>query len=215
MEASTQETMKNQTWKDVLAEENGKAYFTQLIAFVEGERAQGKEIYPPTAEVFTALKLVEFHAVKVVILGQDPYFNPGQAHGLCFSVKPGVPPPPSLVNIYKEIKADLGLPIPSHGYLEHWAKQGILLLNSVMTVERGKPFSHAKRGWEQFTDTIIAKLNTERSGLIFMLWGTPAQKKAAFVDAQKHVILKAPHPSPLSASRGFIGCKHFSKCNQL
>jgi uracil-DNA glycosylase len=207
------------TWRDVLRDEREKPYFTDLLAFIENERAKGVVIYPKNSEVFNAFTLTPFESVRVVILGQDPYHGPGQAHGLSFSVKPPVPPPPSLVNIFSELHRDLGLwsaspnQRPANGSLEGWARQGVLLLNAVLTVEANKPGSHANRGWERFTDYVIQQLNQGRSGLVFLLWGSYAQKKAAFLDRTKHLVLEAPHPSPLSAYRGFIGCGHFSKAN--
>ena len=171
--------------------------------------------HPPQNEVFSAFSLTEFDQVKVVILGQDPYHRPNQAHGLSFSVKPPVTPPPSLVNIYKELSTDIeGFVIPHHGYLVEWAKQGVLLLNTVLTVEEGKANSHANWGWEAFTDKVIAQLNAHRENIVFLLWGSHAQKKGAFIDRNKHCVLTAPHPSPLAAHRGFFGCHHFSKANE-
>ena len=201
------------TWVDVLAREKKEAYFQEVVAFVEKERASGKVIYPRNAEVFNALALTPFEEVKVVILGQDPYHGPNQAHGLCFSVKPPTPPPPSLVNIFLELNKDLGIARPKHGDLESWAKQGVLLLNAVLTVEDGKPGSHANKGWERFTSKVIEELNARRQNVVFLLWGAYAQKKAEFVDRSRHLVLTAPHPSPLSAHRGFLGCKHFSQAN--
>ncbi|MBP8220333.1 MAG: uracil-DNA glycosylase [Aeromonadaceae bacterium] len=203
-------------WADVIGVEKEQAYFKQTLAFVRQEREAGKLIYPPVADVFNAFKYTEFDRVRVVILGQDPYHGPRQAHGLCFSVQPGVATPPSLVNIYKELARDIpGFQIPSHGHLVSWAAQGILLLNTVLTVEAGMAHSHAKLGWEQFTDRVIAALNAERSGIVFLLWGSHAQKKGQFIDRQRHHVLMAPHPSPLSAHRGFLGCGHFSQTNRL
>ena len=203
-------------WSDVIGVEKEQAYFKQTLAFVRQEREAGKLIYPPAADVFNAFKYTEFDQVRVVILGQDPYHGPQQAHGLCFSVLPGVATPPSLVNIYKELARDIpGFQIPPHGYLVSWAAQGVLLLNTVLTVEAGMAHSHAKLGWEQFTDRVIATLNAERSGIVFLLWGSHAQKKGQFIDRQKHHVLMAPHPSPLSAHRGFLGCGHFSETNRL
>jgi uracil-DNA glycosylase len=184
-----------------------------LQDFLDAEIAAGKIIYPPKGQWFRALELTPLNQVRVVILGQDPYHGPGQAHGLSFSVPPGVRPPPSLMNIYKELGSDLGIARPSHGYLEHWAKQGVLLLNSVLTVEMAKAASHSKLGWEHFTDAIIALVNDNPEPVVFMLWGAHAHKKAARVDASRHLVLKAAHPSPLSAHNGFLGCKHFSQCN--
>lgn len=205
-----------QTWSDVLGQEKLQPYFQETLNFVRNERESGKIIYPPAADVFNAFKYTEFSDVNVVILGQDPYHGPNQAHGLCFSVLPGVATPPSLVNIYKELKRDIPeFEIPAHGYLLSWAKQGVLLLNTVLTVEAGKAHSHAKTGWEQFTDRVIAALNEHREGIVFLLWGSHAQKKGQYIDRNKHHVLMAPHPSPLSAHRGFLGCGHFSRTNQL
>lgn len=184
-----------------------------LQGFLDAELAAGKTIFPPQGAWFRALELTPLDKVRVVILGQDPYHGPGQAHGLCFSVPPGARPPPSLVNIYKELGNDLGLPRPPHGCLEHWARQGVLLLNSVLTVEMAKAASHSKKGWEPFTDAIIARVNDKVEPVVFMLWGAYAHKKAANVDSRRHLVLKAAHPSPLSAHTGFLGCKHFSQCN--
>lgn len=200
-------------WADVLAEEKQQPYFKEVIAFVERERASGKIIYPPNAEVFNAIALTPFSQVKVVIIGQDPYHGPRQAHGLCFSVKSPTPPPPSLVNIFTELESDVGIPRPKHGDLTSWARQGVLLLNAVLTVQDGKPGSHANKGWERFTSKIIEELNNRREHLVFLLWGAYAQKKAEHVDRSKHLVLTAPHPSPLSSYRGFFGCKHFSQAN--
>ncbi len=208
--------MQPQTWKDVLAGEKQQPYFIETMDYVTNERNSGKTIYPPQHDVFNAFKYTEFGDVKVVILGQDPYHGPGQAHGLCFSVLPGVKTPPSLVNMYKELNNDIeGFQIPNHGNLEAWAKQGVLLLNTVLTVEGGQANSHRHLGWERFTDKVIATLNEYSQGVIFLLWGSHAQKKGQFIDTNKHVVLKAPHPSPLSAHRGFFGCKHFSQTNHL
>ncbi len=203
------------TWKTVLKEEKSSSYFKDLLAFVEHERASGKVIYPKNSEIFHALSLTPFEDVRVVIIGQDPYHGPNQAHGLCFSVQEGIAVPPSLKNIYRELEDDLGFTIPSHGNLEHWAKQGVLLLNAVLTVQAHNAGSHANRGWERFTDSIITQLNSHRSGIVFLLWGSYAQKKGQFIDQSKHTVLKAPHPSPLSAHRGFFGCKHFSQANNI
>ncbi|EIC84395.1 uracil-DNA glycosylase [Serratia sp. M24T3] len=204
------------TWHDVIGQEKQQNYFVDTLKFVAAERAAGKTIYPPQEEVFNAFRSTEFSQVKVVILGQDPYHGPNQAHGLSFSVKPGIPAPPSLVNIYKELTTDIpGFVRPGHGYLQSWADQGVLLLNTVLTVEAGQAHSHAKLGWEAFTDKVIAMLNTHREGVIFLLWGSHAQKKGSIIDQVRHRVLKAPHPSPLSAHRGFLGCQHFSTANQL
>jgi len=208
------EVIQARTWSDVLAGEREQPYFKELIDFVESERRSGKVVYPKNSEIFNALHYTPFESVKVVILGQDPYHGPNQAHGLCFSVKPPTPPPPSLINIFLELESDLELKRPSHGNLESWARQGVLLLNAVLTVEEGKPGSHALRGWERFTDRVVREINDRREHVVFMLWGAYAQKKGAHVDRTKHLVLEAPHPSPLSAHRGFLGCKHFSKANQ-
>ena len=186
-----------------------------LKHFLLKERESGQLVFPKAGEWFRALDLTPLDKVRVVILGQDPYHGLEQAHGLCFSVKPGVRPPPSLVNIYKELQSDLGIVPARHGFLEHWANQGVLLLNSVLTVRQGAAASHQGKGWEQFTDAVIRLVNARPDPVIFMLWGSYAQKKAAFVDASKHLVLKAPHPSPLSAHSGFFGCRHFSKANEF
>lgn len=202
------------TWKDVIGSEKTQPYFQHILQQVESAIAAGKTVYPPKSDIFNAFKLTEFEQVKVVILGQDPYHGPNQAHGLAFSVKPTIAPPPSLLNMYKELSEDIAdFQIPNHGYLVSWAEQGVLLLNTVLTVERGLAHSHAKFGWETFTDRVIEKLNQEQTGLVFLLWGSHAQKKGQFIDRTKHCVLTAPHPSPLSAHRGFLGCKHFSKTN--
>lgn len=208
-------TKEELTWRDVLKTEAESDYFKKIRALVAKERAAGKTIYPADDEIFAALTHTPLERVKVVILGQDPYHGPGQAHGLCFSVKPGVRPPPSLLNIFKEIKNDLGLSPPSNGSLIKWADQGVLLLNAVLTVEDGKPGSHSQIGWQNFTDAVIKAVNQNRTGVVFLLWGAYAQKKALMIDPNRHHILQAPHPSPLSASRGFLGCKHFSETNRL
>ena len=201
------------SWKAHLLPEFDQPYMDQLKTFLRGERDASKSIYPRGGEYFAALNACPFERVKVVILGQDPYHGPNQAHGLSFSVRPGVPVPPSLVNIFKEIKSDLGLEPPDHGHLQHWAEQGVLLLNATLTVEAGRAGSHQKKGWENFTDAVIRRLNDEREHVVFVLWGSSAQKKASFVDQRRHLVLKSVHPSPLSAHRGFFGCKHFSRIN--
>jgi len=178
------------------------------------QKQAGRQIYPPGEQIFSALNATSFDQVRVVILGQDPYHGPSQAHGLCFSVQPGVPVPPSLKNIYKELQQDLGITIPAHGCLTHWAQQGVLLLNAVLTVQAGQANSHRGQGWEQFTDRIIALLNENATNLVFMLWGSYAQRKGAMIDRQRHLVLQAPHPSPLSAHRGFFGNGHFSRANE-
>ncbi len=204
------------TWHDVLAEEKEKPYFKETLKAVAEARAAGITVYPPQKDVFNAFRLTELGDIKVVILGQDPYHGPNQAHGLAFSVLPGVAIPPSLLNMYKELEQDIaGFTRPQHGFLESWAKQGVLLLNTVLTVEAGKAHSHARLGWETFTDNVISAINAHREGVIFLLWGSHAQKKGSIIDAQRHHVLKAPHPSPLSAHRGFFGCKHFSQANAL
>lgn len=203
----------HQSWKAPLLPEFNSDYMASLKSFLVAEKAEGKTIYPKGSDWFRALDLTPLDIVRVVILGQDPYHGPGQAHGLCFSVKPGVRPPPSLLNIYKELESDLGLPRPPHGFLEHWAEQGVLLLNSVLTVEMAQAASHQGKGWERFTDAVIRLVNAKADPVVFMLWGSYAQKKAAFVDPSRHLVLKAAHPSPLSAHNGFLGCKHFSQCN--
>jgi len=204
------------TWAHFINEEQKKAYFQRAQQFVEQERLSGKAVYPLEKDVFNAFSSTEFEDVRVVILGQDPYHGPNQAHGLSFSVLPGIKIPPSLRNMYKELAQDIeGFEAPSHGYLQSWAEQGVLLLNTVLTVEEGKAHSHAKCGWEQFTDSVIDKLNQRESPIIFLLWGAHAQKKGAAIDSQRHVVFSAPHPSPLSARRGFFGCGHFSKVNEV
>lgn len=203
-----------ESWKAVLAEEFNQPYFHTLREFLVEERKH-HIVYPPGGLIFNAFDKTPFHKVKVVILGQDPYHGPGQAHGLCFSVPHGVPAPPSLVNIFKEIQDDLKIPVPKHGNLEKWAEQGVLLLNATLTVRANQAGSHQKKGWEQFTDKVIQILSAQRTGLVFILWGRYAQAKEALIDTQKHYILKGPHPSPLSAYAGFFGCRHFSKTNEL
>lgn len=204
------------TWHDVIGSEKTQAYFKDTLAYVANERQKGKIIYPPQQDVFNAFRYTELADVKVVILGQDPYHGPGQAHGLSFSVLPGIKPPPSLVNMYKELENDIpGFKRPNHGYLLSWAQQGVLLLNTVLTVEQGNAHSHAHLGWETFTDKVIAAINEHREGVVFLLWGSHAQKKGRIIDTKRHHVLKAPHPSPLSAHRGFLGCGHFSQTNQL
>lgn len=201
------------SWKNRLAGEFKKNYMQNLKLFLKEEEKKNKKVYPKGSEYFSALDLTPFEKVKVVILGQDPYHGHQQAHGLCFSVLPKVRVPPSLENIYKELHQDLGVPIASHGFLKEWAKQGILLLNNTLTVEAGKAGSHKGKGWEEFTDKIISLLNKERENLVFLLWGKSASEKGSIVNTDKHCVLKAPHPSPFSADRGFFGCKHFSKTN--
>lgn len=202
------------SWLDVLQDEFDKPYMVNLKQFLAAQKAEGKTIYPAGSNWFAAFNHTPFDQVKVVILGQDPYHGPNQAHGLCFSVLPGISIPPSLRNMYQELQADLGATAPDHGCLTHWAQQGVLLLNATLTVEQGNAGAHQGQGWEQFTDRAVQALNEQREGLIFLLWGSYAQKKGAFIDTSKHRVLKAPHPSPLSSYRGFFGCKHFSLANQ-
>lgn len=204
-----------ESWTDVLGEEKTKPYFVSILEFLAQEQSQGKIIYPQQSDLFNAFKETPYDKVKVVILGQDPYHGPGQAHGLSFSVNPGVKPPPSLRNIFQELKTDLNLPIPSHGCLSHWAHQGVLLLNTSLSVEHNQPQSHAKIGWTEFTDHVIQQLNLYPEPLVFLLWGTHARKKSALINSKKHLILTAAHPSPLSAYQGFFGCGHFSKANDF
>jgi uracil-DNA glycosylase len=207
--------MLHESWRFFLNAEFDKPYMKDLRAFLRAEKDKKKIIFPKSSDVFNAFQFTPFDEVKVVILGQDPYHGPKQAHGLCFSVQKDVPAPPSLKNIFKEIYQDVGSPIPkTNGCLEAWAKQGVLLLNSVLTVEQGLPASHQGKGWERFTDQVIASLNQAKSGLVFLLWGAYAQRKGQMIDANKHYVLKTAHPSPLSAYQGFFGCKHFSKTNQ-
>lgn len=204
------------SWKDVLKNEFTKTYFLEIATFLRTEKMTGKTIYPPGGQIFNAFNLTHFDNVKVVILGQDPYHGAGQAHGLCFSVAPGIKPPPSLVNIFKEMHTDLGLPIPNHGTLTKWAEQGVLMLNASLTVRAGEPMSHAKIGWAQFTNAVIRKISDEKQHVVFLLWGKFAQEKQELIDVTRHhLILKAAHPSPFSADSGFFGCKHFSKTNQF
>jgi uracil-DNA glycosylase len=200
------------SWKSRLSDEFTQPYFTQLAAFVK-EEYQSNTVYPPGKEIFNAFNACDFETAKVVILGQDPYHGHGQANGLCFSVHDGVRIPPSLGNIFKEIHRDLGLPIPTSGNLERWAKQGVLLLNATLTVRAASPGSHQNKGWENFTDAVIHKISEEKKHIVFLLWGAYAQKKGEVIDRAKHLVLMAAHPSPFSADRGFFGCKHFSKTN--
>lgn len=204
-----------ESWKEILKEEFDKIYFQHIISFLKAEKASGKIIYPPGSLIFNAFQQTPFQKVKAVILGQDPYHNKGQAHGLSFSVPNGIPPPPSLINIFKELKNDLGIQMPLNGNLEKWASQGVLLLNASLTVRQNEPGSHSKIGWLQFTDQVIQKISKEKEGIIFLLWGKFAQEKQTLIDETKHFVLKAAHPSPFSAANGFLGCKHFSKTNDL
>lgn len=202
-----------EVWKNILNSEFSKPYFQQAVTFIKSEKAQGKMIYPPGQLIFNAFNTTSFNQVKVVILGQDPYHGFGQAHGLSFSVPDNIAPPPSLINIFKELHNDIGLPIPPTGNLTKWAKQGVLLLNAVLTVRANEPASHAKIGWMEFTNAVISKISAEKEGVIFLLWGKFAQEKQSLIDETKHHVLKAAHPSPFSADKGFFGCKHFSKTN--
>jgi uracil-DNA glycosylase len=202
------------SWKARLGGYLERPQMRELADFLRVEKRAGKVLYPPGAEIFNAFEHTPFDKVRVVILGQDPYHGPGQAHGLCFSVRPGVPPPPSLVNVFKEIQRDLGIAPPDHGCLTPWADRGVLLLNSVLTVERGNAASHQGKGWEGFTDAAIDALNRERDGIVFMLWGSYAQRKGQLIDRRRHRVLTSVHPSPLSAHRGFLGCGHFSAANR-
>jgi uracil-DNA glycosylase len=201
-------------WKEILRDEFSKDYFIRLVNFVKNEY-QTAQIYPPGKFIFNAFDKCGFNDVKVVILGQDPYHGPGQAHGLCFSVNDGIPKPPSLVNIFKEIKEDTGTPVPESGNLERWARQGILLLNATLTVRANQAGSHQNKGWEIFTDAVVKQISEQKEGIVFLLWGAYAQRKGALIDTQKHYILKSAHPSPLSAYQGFFGCRHFSKTNEI
>jgi uracil-DNA glycosylase len=201
------------SWKEVLKDEFKKPYFKQIAEHLKTEKAQGKTIYPPGSQIFHAFEATPFDELKVVILGQDPYHGPLQAHGLSFSVQKGVPPPPSLINIFKELQDDVGVPIPNHGHLEKWAKQGVLLLNASLTVRAGEPMSHSKLGWEKFTNTVIEKVSDLKEQVVFVLWGRFAQEKQSLIDQKKHYIIKSAHPSPLSAKNGFFGSRPFSKIN--
>jgi uracil-DNA glycosylase len=204
------------SWKKVLKDEFTKPYFQQIVTFLKTEKAAGKTIYPPGPLIFNAFNQTHFTKVKVVIIGQDPYHGPGQAHGLSFSVQNGIKPPPSLVNIFKEIQADIGVAMPQgYGNLTRWAEQGVLLLNAALTVRANEPFSHANFGWADFTNAVIQKISDEKKGIVFLLWGKFAQEKQALIDETAHVVLKAAHPSPFSADKGFFGCKHFSKTNEI
>lgn len=203
-----------ESWRAVLQNEFAAPYFLELKNFLLEEKRHYR-IYPPGSKIFAAFNHTPFHKVKVVLLGQDPYHGEGQAHGLCFSVNRGIPKPPSLINIFKELKSDLGIPVPEHGSLESWARQGVLLLNATLTVRARQAGSHQNKGWEMFTDAAIKALSDQRENMVFLLWGSYAQAKSQIIDTAKHHILKAPHPSPLSASRGFFGCKHFSATNRI
>jgi uracil-DNA glycosylase len=202
------------SWKTVLKNEFNKPYFLEAVTFIKTEKALGKIIYPPGSLIFNSFNSTPFSNVKVVLLGQDPYHGKGQAHGLSFSVPPGVKPPPSLMNIFKELHDDLGLPFPSHGDLSKWAKQGVLLLNASLSVRENEPLSHSNIGWTMFTDAVISRISAEKKNVVFLLWGKYAQQKQELIDETKHLVLKAAHPSPFSANNGFFGCRHFSKTNE-
>lgn len=210
----SQDPCSASTWQDVLRTEREKPYFKKILRTIEEDRQSGITVYPPNKEIFNAIQSTPLEHVSVVILGQDPYHGPQQAHGLCFSVRPGVPFPPSLQNIFKELQADVGMPLPKNGCLQSWAQQGVLLLNTVLSVRSGQANSHRDIGWEEFTDAVIAAVNVRQKGVVFLLWGAHAQKKGAGIDRNKHLVLQAPHPSPLSAHRGFLGCCHFTKANE-
>jgi uracil-DNA glycosylase len=203
-----------ESWKQILRDEFDAPYFIALTEFLREEKKK-YIVYPPGPQIFSAFNHTPFNRVKVVIIGQDPYHGPGQAHGLCFSVPEGMPPPPSLVNIFKEIESDLGIPIPKSSNLTKWAGQGVLLVNAILTVRANDPTSHQNKGWETFTNAVIRNLNEKRKNLVFLLWGNYAQAKESLIDNSRHYILKAAHPSPLSANRGFFGCRHFSRTNQI
>jgi uracil-DNA glycosylase len=201
-------------WKKLLSQEFTKPYFLQIVHFLKTEKTLGKTIYPPGSQIFNAFTMSPLDKTKVVLLGQDPYHGPGQAHGLSFSVPDGVRPPPSLQNIFKELRTDIGMPVPNSGNLSRWAGQGLLLLNAYLTVEAGKPMSHSQVGWAEFTDAVISKISESKKSLVFLLWGRFAQEKQSLIDETKHLVLKAAHPSPFSADKGFFGCRHFSKVNE-
>lgn len=203
------------SWKGVLQDEFCKPYFQQIVEYLKIEKAQEKIIYPPGSLIFNAFNTTPFDKIKVVLIGQDPYHGPGQAHGLCFSVQNGIALPPSLQNIYKELHDDIGIPIPKTGNLTHWAEQGVFLLNASLTVRAGDPMSHSKIGWATFTDSVIKIVSSQKKNIVFLLWGKFAQDKQILIDTTKHHVLKAAHPSPLSASNGFFGCRHFSKTNNF
>ncbi|MBS1622027.1 MAG: uracil-DNA glycosylase [Bacteroidetes bacterium] len=202
------------SWNEILKTEFNKPYFEQIVLHLKTEKSQGKIIYPPGSLIFNAFNSTPFDNLKVVILGQDPYHGLHQAHGLCFSVQKGVAPPPSLVNLFKELHDDIGIPIPHHGDLSHWAEQGVFLLNASLTVRAGEPMSHSRIGWAEFTDTVIRKISDLKEHVVFLLWGKFAQEKRFLIDESRHLVLKAAHPSPLSAHAGFLGCRHFSKTNE-
>lgn len=204
----------HQSWLDVIGEQFSAPYMQKLKAFLESEKSAGHSVYPPGRFIFNALNTTHFDQVKVVIIGQDPYHGPRQAHGLCFSVQEGVALPPSLINIYKEVASEYDVPMPRSGDLTHWAEQGVLLLNATLTVRQAQAGSHQNKGWEEFTDAVIRAVNDKHEHIVFLLWGSYAQKKGAFIDRKRHLVLQAPHPSPLSAHRGFLGCGHFKAANE-
>jgi uracil-DNA glycosylase len=213
---STMDVQIHPSWKEQLKDEFGKTYFQQIVTFLKTEKAQGKIIYPPGPLIFNAFNSTHFEKVSVVILGQDPYHGKGQAHGLSFSVPAGISLPPSLINIFKEIEKDIGVEMPrNYGNLTKWAEQGVLMLNASLTVRAGEPMSHAKFGWADFTDAVIQKISDAKTGVVFILWGKFAQEKQSLIDETKHFVLRAAHPSPFSADKGFFGCKHFSKTNEI
>src|SRR3984957_4421846 len=207
------EVQIEESWKKVLHHEFSQPYFAGIVSFLKAEKLSGNIVYPPGKFIFNAFNTTPFDNVKIVLLGQDPYHGPGQAHGLSFSVPKGIPPPPSLINIVKELQTDIGMPVPNHGNLTHWAEQGVLLLNASLTVRANDPMSHARIGWAEFTDAVISNISAPRPHVVFLLWGKFAQEKQALVDETKHLVLKAAHPSPFSADRGFFGCRHFSRAN--
>jgi uracil-DNA glycosylase len=202
------------SWKDALKDEFDKPYFSNIVSYLKAEKQLKKIIYPAGQHIFNAFNTTPIDKIKILLLGQDPYHGAGQAHGLCFSVQTGVPPPPSLINIFKELKTDIGMDTPANGDLTHWAQQGVFLLNASLTVRKSEPMSHAKIGWAAFTDAVIKKISEKREHIVFMLWGRFAQEKEQLIDTSKHLVLKSAHPSPLSANNGFFGCRHFSKANE-
>ena len=209
------DVLMEESWKRILKDEFSKSYFGHIVTFLKAEKALNKTIYPPGPLIFNAFSKTKFEDVKVIILGQDPYHNPGQAHGLSFSVPDGITKPPSLLNIFKELQNDIGITTPASGNLERWAEQGVFLLNASLTVRKNEPASHSRIGWLEFTDAVIRKLSDERKGLVFLLWGKFAQDKQSIIDETRHHVLKAAHPSPFSADKGFFGCRHFSLTNKL
>ena len=213
IQAKSMDVKIEASWKEVLLQEFSKPYFLQIVTFLKTEKLSGKTIYPPGGLIFNAFNTTPFDKTKVVLLGQDPYHGPGQAHGLSFSVPDGIPPPPSLINIFRELQTDIGMPTPRSGNLTRWAQQGVLLLNASLTVRANDPMSHSKIGWAEFTDTVIRKVSEQKKNIVFLLWGKFAQEKQVLIDETRHLLLKAAHPSPFSADKGFFGCRHFSKTN--